>query len=97
MQDDQATGLLARLKPGADKLVQQVFGEDMSVDKLQDTYDQRRQQIGRAITDVSEYTKANPILALGAALGTGLLIGRLQGGRKRKITYVRKVKPEEMN
>ena len=25
MQDDQATGLLARLKPSADKLVQQVL------------------------------------------------------------------------
>ena len=37
----------------------------MSVDKLQDTYDQRLEQIGAAITDVSEYTKANPWLALG--------------------------------
>ena len=97
MQDDHATGPLSRLQRSAEKLVQQVLGEDMSVDKLQETYDQRLEQIGAAITDVSDYTKANPWLALGAAFGTGLLIGRLQGGRKRKITYVRKVKPEEMN
>ncbi len=96
MQDDQTSLLLARLKPSADRLLQQVLGDDVSVDKLQDTYDHRLEQIGAAITDVSAYTKANPWLALGAAFGSGLLIGRLKGSRKRKITYVRKIKPEEM-
>ena len=96
MDDDQQDTALARLKPYADKIIGQVFGPDLTVDKLQAAYNEKLEQAGAALTDISDYTRANPWMALAAAFGTGLVIGRLKSAGKRKITYVRKVRPEEI-
>ena len=46
--------------------------------------------------DISEYAKSKPSMALGAALGTGLLIGQASGRSKRTIFYIKHVKPSEV-
>lgn len=96
MDDDQGAGWVTKLRPYVDKRVAQVLGADWSVETLQDAYSEKLDQAGAVLSDISDYTKANPWMALGAAFGTGLLIGRLKGASKRKITYVRKVRPEEI-
>ena len=67
-----------------------------TVDKIQAAYDRRLDQVGKAIDDVESYTKANPWMALAAALLTGLVVGHVRGASGRKVVYVRKVKPDQV-
>ena len=69
---------------------------DEAKGKLQDAYGQGQEKVQGALGDIADYAKANPWMALGAALGTGLLIGHVSGRSKRKIVYVSRVKPNEV-
>ena len=105
MSEDRVANAAAQVKDGARKIAGKAFGDaklqiegqtGLTVDKLQAAYDERLDQVVTAVADVETYTKANPWLALGAALGTGLLVGHSLGRSKRRVVYVRKVKPAEV-
>ena len=64
--------------------------------KLQNAYGQGQETLQGALEDIAKYAKSNPWMALGAALGTGLLIGHASGRGKRKVVYVKRVKPNEV-
>ena len=94
-------GLKGKVKEAAGKLTDnpstQASGQlDQVKGKVQDAYGQGQEKLQGALEDIVEYTKSNPLLALGAALGTGLLIGHASGRSKRKIVYVKHVKPSEI-
>ena len=94
-------GLKGKVKEIAGKLTDnpstQASGQlDQAEGKLQDAYGRGQEKLQGALEDIVEYTKAKPWLALGAALGTGLLIGHASGRSKRKVVYVQRVKPTEV-
>ena len=75
----------------------QVSGQfEQAKGKLQDAYGQGRETLEDTLGDIAEYARSNPWMALGAALGAGLLIGHASGRSKRKIVYVKRVKPSEV-
>ena len=93
-------GLKGKVKEVTGKLTDnpstQASGQlDQAKGKLQDAYGQGQEKVQGALEDIAEYAKSNPWLALGAALGTGLLLGHASGSSKRKIVYVSRVKPNE--
>ena len=99
--DGAGEGLKGKLKEVAGKLTDtpstEVSGRiDQAKGKLQDAYGQGQEKVQGAIGDIADYAKSNPWMALGAALGTGLLIGHVSGRSKRKIVYVKHVKPSEV-
>ena len=99
--DGAGEGLKGKVKEIAGKLTDnpstQVSGQiDQAKGKLQDAYGQGQEKLQGALEDIVEYTKSNPWLALGAALGTGLLLGHASGRSKRKVVYVQRVKPSEV-
>ncbi len=105
MSEDRMAKAAAQAKDGARKFTGKLLGDaklqaegqtGLTVDKLQAAYDERLDQVIKAGADIEAYTKANPWLALGAALGTGLLIGHGLGRSKRRVVYVRKVKAGEI-
>ena len=55
-----------------------------------------QEKLQSALKDIAEYAKSKPSMALGAALGTGLLIGQASGRSKRTIFYIKHVKPSEV-
>ena len=69
---------------------------DQAKGKLQDAYGQGQEKVQGALADIADYAKANPWMAMGAALGTGLLIGHVSGRSKRRTVYVSRVKPSEV-
>ena len=94
-------GLKGKVKEVAGKLTDnpstQASGQlDQAKGKLQDAYGQGQEKVKSALEDIAEYSKSKPWMALGAALGTGLLIGHASGRSKRKIVYVQRVKPNEV-
>ena len=104
MSEDRIEGadeeLKGKVKEVAGKLTDkpstQASGQlDQAKGKLQDAYGQGQEKVQSALEDIAEYAKSKPWLALGAALGTGLLIGHASGRSKRKIVYVQRVKPNE--
>ena len=106
MSEDRVANAAAQAKDGARKFAGKVLGDaklqaegqtGLTVDKLQAAYDKRLEQVIKAGADIEAYTKAKPWLALGAALGTGLLVGNGLGRGKRRVVYVRKVKAGELD
>ena len=94
-------GLKGKVKEVAGKLADnpstEVSGQlDQAKGKLQDAYGQGQEKLQGALADVAEYAKAKPWMALGAALGTGLLIGHASGRSKRRVVYVSRVKSGEV-
>ncbi len=94
-------GLKGKVKEVAGKLTDNPSTEasgqlDQAKGKLQDAYGQGQEKVQGALEDIAEYAKSKPWMALGAALGTGLLIGHASGRSKRKIVYVKHVKPSEV-
>ena len=105
MTEDRIEGagesLKGKVKDVAGKLTDnpstQLSGKlDEAKGKVQDAYGQGQDKLQDALEDISDYTQANPWMALGAALGTGLLIGHIAGRSKRKVVYVQRVKPNEV-
>ena len=93
--------LMGKVKGAAGKLTDdpqtQLSGKlDQVKGKAQDAYGQGQEKLQNAVSDIVAYTKSNPWMALGAALGTGLLVGHISGRSKRKIVYVQRVKPSEV-
>ena len=94
-------GLKGKVKEVAGKLTDnpstEVSGQlDQAKGKLQDAYGQGQEKVQSALDDIADYARAKPWMALGAALGTGLLIGHASGRSKRKVVYVSRVKPSEV-
>ncbi len=94
-------GLKGKVKEAAGKLTgdssTQASGQlDQAKGKLQNAYGQGQEKVQGALGDIAEYAKSKPWMALGAALGTGLLIGHVSGRAKRKLVYVKHVKPSEV-
>ncbi len=94
-------GLKGKVKEVGGKLTDntstQASGQmEQAKGKLQDAYGQSQEKVQSALEDIAGYAKSKPWLALGAALGTGLLIGHASGRSKRKIVYVQRVKPNEV-
>ena len=94
-------GLKGKVKEVAGKLTDnpstQASGQlDQVKGKLQDAYGQGQETLQGALDDISDYAKSKPWMALGAALGAGLFIGHISGRSKRKIVYVKHVKPSEV-
>ena len=69
---------------------------DQAKGKLQDAYGQGQEKVQGVLEEIADYAKASPWMALGAALGTGLLLGHVSGRSKRRIVYVNRVKPSEV-
>ena len=105
MSEDRVEAAGESLKGKAKDAVGKITGDqqteasgklDQAKGKLQDAYGQGQEKVQGALGDIADYAKANPWMALGAALGTGLLIGHVSGRSKRKIVYVSRVKPSEV-
>ena len=67
-----------------------------ATEKAQATYDKGLEHAQSAVADIEAYARAKPWMALGAALGTGLLVGHLAGRAGQKVVFVRKVKSSEV-
>ena len=78
-----------------DEKMQAGGGADKALGKAQDSYGQAIQQLRKVQGDIEAYASAKPWMALGAALGVGLLIGHANGRSHRRIVYVHKVKPSD--
>ena len=94
-------GLKGKVKEVAGKLTDdpstQASGQlDQAKGKLQDAYGQGQEKLQGVLEEIADYAKSKPWMALGAALGGGLLIGHVSGRSKRKIVYVKHVKPSEV-
>ena len=105
MSEDRIKGVGEDLKGKVEEVAGKVTDDpstapsgqlDKAKGKLQDAYGQGRQKVHSAVGDIAEYASTKPWMALGAALGTGLLIGHASGRGKRKVVYVSRVKPSEV-
>ncbi len=105
MSEDRVAGAAESLKGKVKEVVgkatdtpsSEISGQlDQAKGKLQDAYGQGQETLQSALDDIAEYARSKPWMALGAALGTGLLIGHASGRSKRKIVYVNRVKPNEV-
>ena len=94
---NQAKGALKNMagKVLGDETLQAGGAADKAIGKAQDSYGQAIQQLQKAQGDIEAYAAAKPWMALGAALGTGLLLGHVSGRSRRRIVYIHRVKPSE--
>ena len=67
-----------------------------AAEKAQAAYDKGLERAQSAAADIEAYARAKPWMALGAALGTGLLVGHFTGRAGQKVVFVRKVKSSEV-
>ena len=65
-------------------------------DKAKDAYDRGAGEVQDALAKLEAYAKANPWIAIGAALGTGLLVGRITARTRGEVVFVRKVPAGEV-
>ena len=104
MSEDRIEGGVAQAKGTLKDVAGKVLGDDKmqaggaadkAIGKAQDSYGQAVQQLQKVQGDIEAYASAKPWMALGAALGAGLLIGHVSGRSRRRIVYVHKIKPSE--